>query len=348
MLAVIDGAKHSLSDRERGDGRLDDHRCASVAAARRGVKVDVTMTRDSSYDSDWSAIVSAGGHVHLYNDGYSDLYIHAKTTIADAGFPDQRIYVGSINFSRASMDDNRELGVITTDAKIVNAINVVVAGDIPTAPRPRTAAATTDNATSPRWVDTYSKPWERHEDTGKVAGFPPALEPRTWWRPSGSSPWLGTLHALCLGPRAAPTQTRSIGVAAEQGETVVDALIANGQRIPDRPAMRYCPAERRSEGEWKSITWAEYLLAARQIAAGLAELGVGRGGRVAILSANRVEWHLADLGTLLNGAVTVPVYPTSSPSQVAYILGHAEVEVCLVDTRAQLAKLVGFATGCRP
>jgi long-chain acyl-CoA synthetase len=55
-----------------------------------------------------------------------------------------------------------------------------------------------------------------------------------------------------------------------------------------------------------------------------------------------VEWHLADLGTLLNGAVTVPVYPTSSPFQVAYILGHAEVEVCLVDTRAQLAKLVGI------
>ena len=53
-----------------------------------------------------------------------------------------------------------------------------------------------------------------------------------------------------------------------------------------------------------------------------------------------MEWHLADLGTLLNGGVTVPVYPTSAPSQIAYILGHAEVEVCLVDTRAQLAKLI--------
>ena len=135
---------------------------------------------------------------------------------------------------------------------------------------------------------------------------------------------------------------RSIGVPPEQGDTVVDALIANGQRIPDRPAMRHCAAERPTEGEWKAVTWAEYLLAAREIAAGLAELGVGRGGRVAILSANRVEWHLADLGTLLNGAVTVPVYPTSSPSQVAYILGHAQVEVCLVDTRAQLGKLIGI------
>ena len=127
---------------------------------------------------------------------------------------------------------------------------------------------------------------------------------------------------------------------AEQGKTIVDALIANGRRLADRPAMRYCPVERPTQGEWKALTWGEYLLAARQIAGGLAELGVARGGRVAILSTNRMEWHLADLGTLLNGGVTVPVYPTSAPSQIAYILGHAEVEVCLVDTRAQLAKLI--------
>ena len=95
----------------------------------RGVKVEVTMTRDSSYDSDWTAIVSAGGHVHLYSDASSDLYIHAKTTIADAGFNDQRIYVGSVNFSRASMDDNRELGIITDDASIVDDVNAVVTGD---------------------------------------------------------------------------------------------------------------------------------------------------------------------------------------------------------------------------
>ena len=133
---------------------------------------------------------------------------------------------------------------------------------------------------------------------------------------------------------------RSVGVPAEQGDTIVDALTANGRRLPDRPAMRHCPAERPTQVDWKVLTWAEYLLAARQIAGGLADLGIDPGGRVAILSTNRVEWHLADLGTLFNGSVTVPVYPTSAPSQVAYILGHAEVEACFVDTRAQLAKLL--------
>jgi len=60
--------------------------------------------------------------------------------------------------------------------------------------------------------------------------------------------------------------------------------------------MRHLPAERTTQGEWGVVTWAEYLLAARQIAGGLAEIGVNPGGRVAILAGNRVEWHLADLG----------------------------------------------------
>ncbi len=70
MLAVIEGASHSLSieNEEMGDWTITD---AIVAAARRGVKVEVTMTKDSSYDSDWRAIVSAGGHVHLYRDSVS-------------------------------------------------------------------------------------------------------------------------------------------------------------------------------------------------------------------------------------------------------------------------------------
>jgi cardiolipin synthase len=128
MLRVIDGASHSLSieNEEMGDWTITD---ALVAAARRGVKVEVTMTRDSSYDSDWRAIVSAGGHVHLYRDSVSDLYIHAKTTVADAGFNDQNVYLGSINFSRASMDYNRELGIVTNDSAIVKDVNAVVTRD---------------------------------------------------------------------------------------------------------------------------------------------------------------------------------------------------------------------------
>ena len=120
-----------------------------------------------------------------------------------------------------------------------------------------------------------------------------------------------------------------------RGETIVDALVLNARDHADRPAMRY-----RVEAGWEVLTWADYERDVRQVAAGLAELGVEPGQTVGILSANRVEWHLADLGTLVNGSVTVPVYPTSSPAQVAYILGHAEARVCFVDTHAQLGKVL--------
>ncbi len=84
MLAVIDGARHSLSI-ENEEMASTAVTSAIVAAAERGVKVEITMTADSYYDSDLDRIVRAGGHVHLYENGSRDLYIHAKTTIADAG-----------------------------------------------------------------------------------------------------------------------------------------------------------------------------------------------------------------------------------------------------------------------
>lgn len=128
MIAVIDGARHTLSieNEEMDDSAITS---AIAAAATRGVKVDIVMTADSSYDTDLAEIAHAGGHVHLYSDGYSDLYIHAKTTIADVGRSTERVYVGSINFSSASMDRNRELGIVTTSPAVVEAVNAVVSAD---------------------------------------------------------------------------------------------------------------------------------------------------------------------------------------------------------------------------
>ena len=128
ILAVINGARHTLSveNEEMGSSAVT---AAIVAAAGRGVKVEVTMTADSDYDGDLDEIVRAGGQVHLYADAYSDLYIHAKTTIADAGRATEKVYVGSINFSSASMDANRELGIITTNVAVVAAIDAVVSAD---------------------------------------------------------------------------------------------------------------------------------------------------------------------------------------------------------------------------
>lgn len=77
----------------------------------------------------------------------------------------------------------------------------------------------------------------------------------------------------------------------------------------------------------QAVTWDQWRQAVEETAAGLYACGVEPGDRVAILSENRPEWTYADLGALFLGAVTVPIYPTSSPKETAYILENSESKV---------------------
>jgi long-chain acyl-CoA synthetase len=73
---------------------------------------------------------------------------------------------------------------------------------------------------------------------------------------------------------------------------------------------------------------------------GLLSLGIARGDRVALISLNRPEWHEADLAIQCVGAVTVPIYVTNSPPQLAYICGHSESRVIFVENAGQLEKVI--------
>src|SRR4051794_4715694 len=77
----------------------------------------------------------------------------------------------------------------------------------------------------------------------------------------------------------------------------------------------------------------------RDLALGLASLGVTRGERVAIMSESRPEWLLADLAILSLGAVTVPVYSTLTAAQACFIVRDAGAKLAFVSTAEQLDKL---------
>jgi long-chain acyl-CoA synthetase len=77
----------------------------------------------------------------------------------------------------------------------------------------------------------------------------------------------------------------------------------------------------------------------REIAGGLATLGVEPGDRVGILGGTVPEWTLADFGALCSGATVVPVYHTNSPEECEYVLSHAGVKVLFVEDAAQAAKI---------
>jgi len=102
---------------------------ALVATARRGVDVEVVMTAESEWDSAFNELVKGGVHVRLYADSDNVLYIHAKAVAADAGRSDQQIFVGSENFSAASLHYNRELGLRTANKAVISVISATLAAD---------------------------------------------------------------------------------------------------------------------------------------------------------------------------------------------------------------------------
>ena len=82
----------------------------------------------------------------------------------------------------------------------------------------------------------------------------------------------------------------------------------------------------------------------RDIALGLTSIGMTEGDRIAILSESRPEWVLTDFAILASASITVPIYPTLSAAQVAFILNNSEATLVVVSTQDQLAKVLSIAS----
>ncbi len=93
-------------------------------------------------------------------------------------------------------------------------------------------------------------------------------------------------------------------------------------------------------GIWKPFTWAQYHQRANHFGLGLRALGLPAGGHVGVISENRIEWVLAQMGAGLVGAVTVGVYPTSPTNEVVYVVGHADIEIMVCEDQEQTDKLL--------
>jgi long-chain acyl-CoA synthetase len=91
---------------------------------------------------------------------------------------------------------------------------------------------------------------------------------------------------------------------------------------------------------FRDITYRELALRVREMASGLASLGVGQGDKVALLSENRPEWAITDLAVLSLGGIVVPIYPTLPAPQVAYIVGNSEAKALVVSDSKQLKKAI--------
>src|SRR3990172_13326289 len=116
--------------------------------------------------------------------------------------------------------------------------------------------------------------------------------------------------------------------------SLAEMFLSQAGRRGDRVLYRFA-----RNGHWESYTWREALCRVREIALGLVSLGVQKGDRVAIFSAHRVEWSLTDWANICIGALTVPIYSSSTPSQLSHILSHSGSAILFVESPEQLAKM---------
>ncbi len=101
-------------------------------------------------------------------------------------------------------------------------------------------------------------------------------------------------------------------------------------------------------GEWKKTSTQEYIDKANTISRALLRLGVQPNDKIAVISSsNRTEWCIMDIGILQIGAQNVPIYPTISAKEYAYVLNHSESKYCFV-SNAELYKKATEASASVP
>ncbi|MEU4567176.1 long-chain fatty acid--CoA ligase [Micromonospora sp. NPDC023956] len=132
----------------------------------------------------------------------------------------------------------------------------------------------------------------------------------------------------------------SVGDAAN----LTDPVWANADAAPDAVQFaRPLPAADGTGRTWTDVTCRQFRDEVVAVARGLVAAGITRGSRVGLMSRTRYEWTLLDYAIWAAGAVTVPIYETSSADQAAWILADSGAVACLVETTAHATLVAGIA-----
>ncbi len=117
-------------------------------------------------------------------------------------------------------------------------------------------------------------------------------------------------------------------------ENLADVVWANAERFSDVVSFR-----RQVDGTWLDITAKDFAAQVLAVAKGMAQAGIAPGDRIGIMSKTRYEWTLIDFAIWAAGAVTVPIYDTSSAEQVHWILSDSAAKAVFIETDEHLATL---------
>jgi long-chain acyl-CoA synthetase len=121
---------------------------------------------------------------------------------------------------------------------------------------------------------------------------------------------------------------------AAQPNSLVELFEAAAVKYASRTATK-----QKQNGHWVDTSWSEMARRARDVADGLASLGVAKGERVAIIGETTTDWIVTDLGVMGAAAICVPIYQSNRAHDVAYILENSGARFIFCDSEAQVAKI---------
>ncbi|RNL86370.1 AMP-dependent synthetase/ligase [Halostreptopolyspora alba] len=121
--------------------------------------------------------------------------------------------------------------------------------------------------------------------------------------------------------------SRPVKVEISQDARLPDTVFARAAEEPDTVALR-----RQESGQWRDVTCQQFRDDVAAIAKALIAAGIEHGDRVALMSRTRYEWTTIDYAIWAVGAVTVPIYETSSADQVEWILGDSGSRAVFTET----------------
>ncbi|PRX49337.1 long-chain acyl-CoA synthetase [Prauserella shujinwangii] len=131
-----------------------------------------------------------------------------------------------------------------------------------------------------------------------------------------------------------PDLSRGAAPIGDPAPSVAHLFRERVRATPEREAFRFPVGE-----GWEAVNWRTVGDRVDRIAAGLLSLGIEREDRVAIASATRYEWVLADLGILCAGGATTTVYPTTGGQDVRFILADSGTRVLFAEDDTQIEKV---------
>jgi long-chain acyl-CoA synthetase len=123
------------------------------------------------------------------------------------------------------------------------------------------------------------------------------------------------------------------------GDIIVRRFLETVKHHANKTAVRFPQTVSSRQTNWLELSWAEYRKLVESLAAGLQTSGIRKGDRVAILANTRLEWAALDLAILGLGAITVPIYPSSTADDVAFILHDSQVKLLFVENLDLLKRL---------